>query len=172
MRSFITRKQVKSAIPAQSGVFDSIFKPSELPPFAGGLAQIMSEISAIPIGDRPKNPGAVLTFLEHDFGDAREVFAKLQFIFRDWRAELVKPGLLIKIDIRFGLFALMRVASVKNPRGILSPRCAPAAGRILDARDSVLQFFASIHPEEMQRALFTAAFGKRQSNHPAVGRGA
>ena len=91
------RKKIKRAIAAETCSFDAVFKAGYLTPVRGAIAKIVSKIAAIAVGDRSQNPVAVFAGLQLNLGNAREISANFQFIFRNRRSEVMKPNLLVKI---------------------------------------------------------------------------
>src|ERR1043165_4596214 len=111
MRRFVLRHQLNGIVAPKPGALDAIFETRQLRPFAGAITQVVREVSAITIGNGGKNPRTVFALFEGDFSNSWKVFAQLIFIFRNGRAQLVIPDLLIKIDVRVRLLALMRIPS-------------------------------------------------------------
>src|SRR5215831_12216356 len=97
----------------------------------------MSEVTAVPVGNRGEQPFSIIAGLQGDLGDARKVLAQFVPIFSYRRAEFVEPDLLKKVNVLFRPFAGIRVTGVIKPRAIGVPGRAAATGGILDAWDDI-----------------------------------
>ena len=82
----------------------------------------------------------------------------------------MKIDLLEEIQISIGSFAFVRIAGVENRLSIGRPRHAAAARGILHTGDPVGQMLSVFRPVKVQRAFFTAVFGKTNRDQFSIGR--
>src|SRR5690349_3348101 len=97
----------------------------------------MREVASIAVGNRSGCPTSVLAGFEFNFGNARKVFAHFILIVSSGSPEMMKPDLLIEIQIGFRTFLLVRITGIKNTFPVSSPGSAAPAGRVLHSLDFI-----------------------------------
>src|SRR5262245_14141799 len=107
--------------------------------------------------------------LHLDFGDARKFPADLVSILPVGGAELVEEDLLVEAQVCDLAFSWARVARVVDTGPFPVPRGAAAGGWAVDPWDLIRQPPAGGGLIDIQRAHFTALFGERHGDEPAVG---
>ena len=164
-RRVFAREQVERRIHAEFDGDDSVFKVGELGPLAVGVHQIVRELAAIAIGDGSEQPAAVVTGVELNLGDAREIFADDVGVLFRIRAELVKINLLVEVGVFGRALVALRITRVVETGTVGLPRDAAAAGGEVHARNNVTQFLARSYIEEHARSCLPSRSPTARPQH-------